>query len=108
MSRPDDLLREAYGDERFTMTVAEIEARSGRARRRRTTFQLAVAGALVIATTFIYIVLPRDAVQPPVTWPTPSAVVTQSARPESRLDECRKKLIEHGRKNLPAVAPVEL
>jgi hypothetical protein len=62
MSRLEDLLREAYGQERFRVTVTEIESRARKARRRRAT--LAVAGGLAAALAMVYAAVPMTAAGP--------------------------------------------
>lgn len=108
MNQLEDLLRDAYGEERFTMTVPEIEARAHKARRRRTAVTLAVAGGLAVAMVMVYVALPRSPVKPPITWPMPSASETQPARPVSRVNECRAGLTKDGPSTLRNVEAVEV
>ena len=102
MGQLEDQLRGAYGEEKFTMAVSDIETRGRRLRRRRTTVILAVAaGVAAAAMSVTYVVFPWRLTKPPVIGPLPSASVTQSAHPVSRVDECRERMAEAGQKNDP-------
>lgn len=109
MSQLEDLLRGAYGEEKFTMTVSDIETRGHRIRRRRTIVTLATAAGLAAAALLvIYVVVPWRPATPPVTGPLPSVSATRSAHPVSRVHECRERMAEAGQASLQNVEPVEV
>ncbi|MEV4416640.1 hypothetical protein [Catellatospora sp. NPDC049609] len=102
----DDLrtrLSEEYGEERFTMTVSEIEHRAGRGSRRRRGAWAAVAAATAVVAVgwLVWPQAPAGKPEPPA---TPSAVPTASAASTAWragfAAECDRKWLAHDRTGL--------
>ncbi|MFC7756965.1 hypothetical protein ACFQY4_01825 [Catellatospora bangladeshensis] len=111
----DDLrarLTDEYGEERFTMTVSEIEQRAGRDPRRRLGAWAAVGAAAVVAAGFLV-------------WPSPPAgevapLATASATPGATpsatsapwhagfAEDCRRKWLDSDRSKLAPEDRAEL
>ncbi|MEV0458334.1 hypothetical protein [Catellatospora methionotrophica] len=103
----DDLRRQLtdeYGQERFTMTVGEIEQRAGRRPRR---FAAWVAATAAAAVTVGFLVWPHDRAReaPPLVTPIASAAPAWQA---SFAEDCRRKWQDFDRSRLPEQERAEL
>ncbi|MDI1466256.1 hypothetical protein QEZ54_35290 [Catellatospora sp. KI3] len=101
----DDLrtrLTEEYGEERFTMTVTEIEQRAGTGARRRVTGWAAAGMAALAAVAFLVWPTGGTGIVQPLT--SPSVEPTGGGEPAwhaSFVRDCEQKWLEQDRGSLP-------